>query len=89
MPLLHHKISRYTFKLYQLILKNLLSLFPSGHCHLRKHLHRLGIYKEEPVCRKYVMGEEIAQHILFEFGRTLWIGHQSVAIPLSLQVNTT
>jgi ribonuclease HI len=28
----------------------------SGHCHLRKHLHRLGIYKEEAVCRKYGMG---------------------------------
>jgi hypothetical protein len=38
----------------------------TGHCHLRKHLHRLGIYKEEPVCRKCGMGEETAHHILFE-----------------------
>jgi hypothetical protein len=38
----------------------------NGHCHLRKHLHRLGIYKEEPVCRKCGMGEETAHHILFE-----------------------
>jgi hypothetical protein len=37
----------------------------TGHCHLRKHLHRLGIYKEEPVCRK-CMGEETAHHIQFE-----------------------
>jgi hypothetical protein len=38
----------------------------TGHCHLRKCLHRLGIYKEEPVCRKCDMGEETAHHILFE-----------------------
>jgi hypothetical protein len=38
----------------------------TGHCHLRKRLHRLGIYKEEPVCRKCDMGEETAHHILFE-----------------------
>jgi hypothetical protein len=36
------------------------------HCHLRKHLHRLGIYKKEPVCRKCVMEEGTAHHILFE-----------------------
>jgi hypothetical protein len=29
----------------------------TGHCHLRKHLHRLGIYKDKPVCRKCCMGE--------------------------------
>jgi hypothetical protein len=29
------------------------------HCHLRKHLHRLGIYKEEPVCRKCGMGRKL------------------------------
>jgi hypothetical protein len=38
----------------------------TGHFHLRKHLHRLGIYKEEPVCRKCGMGEETAHHIVFE-----------------------
>jgi ribonuclease HI len=38
----------------------------TGHCHLRKHLYRLGIYKEEPVCRKCGMGEEAAHHIFFE-----------------------
>jgi hypothetical protein len=38
----------------------------TGHCHLRKHLRRLGIYKEEPVCRKCCKGEGIAHHILFE-----------------------
>jgi hypothetical protein len=38
----------------------------TGHCHLRKHLDRLGIYKEEPVCRKCCMEEETAHRILFE-----------------------
>jgi hypothetical protein len=38
----------------------------TGHCHLRKHLHRLGIYKEESVSKKCGMGEETAHHILFE-----------------------
>jgi hypothetical protein len=38
----------------------------TGHCHLIKRLHRLGIYKEEPVCRKCGIGEETAHHILFE-----------------------
>jgi hypothetical protein len=37
-----------------------------GHSNLRKHLHRLGIYKEEPLCRKCGIGEETAHHILFE-----------------------
>jgi hypothetical protein len=37
------------------------------HCHQRKHLHRLGIYKEEPVCRKCGMGEGTTHHILFEY----------------------
>jgi hypothetical protein len=37
----------------------------TGHCHLRKHLHRLGIYKEEPVCRKCgVGGGNCPQHLL-------------------------
>jgi hypothetical protein len=38
----------------------------TGHCHLRKQLHRLGIYKEETICRKCGMEEETAHHILFE-----------------------
>jgi hypothetical protein len=38
----------------------------TGHCHLRKHLHRLNTYTEEPVCRKCGMGEETAHYILFE-----------------------
>jgi hypothetical protein len=33
---------------------------------VRKRIHRLGIYKEEPVCRKCGMGEEPAHHILFK-----------------------
>jgi hypothetical protein len=38
----------------------------TGHCHLRKHLHRLGIYKEELVCRKCGIRKETTHHILFE-----------------------
>jgi hypothetical protein len=38
----------------------------TGQCHLRKYLHRIGVYKEEPVYRKCGMGEETAHHILFE-----------------------
>jgi hypothetical protein len=57
------------------------------HCHLRKHLHRLGIYKEEPVCRKCGMGEETAHHILFEceaLGRI----HYSVLKPPGFELET-
>jgi hypothetical protein len=31
----------------------------TGHCHLRKHVHGLGIYKQEPVCRKYGVGRKL------------------------------
>jgi hypothetical protein len=58
-----------------------------GHCHLRKHLHRLGIHKEEPVCRKCGMGEETAHHILFEceaLGRI----HYSVLAPSGFELET-
>jgi hypothetical protein len=58
----------------------------TGHCHLRKHLHRLGICKEEPVCRKY-MGEETAHHIVFEceaLGRIRY----SVLLPSGFELET-
>jgi hypothetical protein len=35
-------------------------------CHLRKYLHRVRIYKEEPVCRKCGKGGETAHNIHFE-----------------------
>jgi hypothetical protein len=59
----------------------------TGHCHLRKHLHRLGIYKEEPVCRKCGMGEETAHHIPLEceaLGRIRY----SVLGPPALELET-
>jgi hypothetical protein len=31
----------------------------TGHCHLRKHLHRLGIYKEDPSAGNMVWGREL------------------------------
>jgi hypothetical protein len=59
----------------------------TGHCHPRKHLHRLGIYKEEPVCRKCGMGEETAHHILFEC-ETLGRIRYSVLGPSGLELET-
>jgi hypothetical protein len=52
-----------------------------------RHLHRLGIYKEEPVCRKCGVGEETAHHILFEceaLGRI----HYSVLGPPGFELET-
>jgi hypothetical protein len=59
----------------------------TGHCHLRRHLHRLGIYKEEPVCRRCGTREETAHHILFEceaLGRIC----SSALGPLAFQLET-
>jgi hypothetical protein len=53
----------------------------TGHCHLRKRLHRLGIYKEEPVCRKCGMGEETTHHILFEYVALGSIRYSVLRIP--------
>jgi ribonuclease HI len=38
----------------------------TGHCTLRKHLHTMGIYKDEPVCRLCDEEEETASHIIYE-----------------------
>jgi ribonuclease HI len=57
------------------------------HCHLRKHLHRLGMYKEEPVCRKCGMGEETAHQILFECDALVRI-HYSVLGPSGFELET-
>jgi hypothetical protein len=38
----------------------------TGHCNLRKHLHTMGIFKENPVCRVCNEEEETTFHILFE-----------------------
>ena len=38
----------------------------TGHCHLRGHLHKMGLFNEEPMCRLCCEEEETASHILFE-----------------------
>ncbi|KAJ8940617.1 hypothetical protein NQ318_004541 [Aromia moschata] len=38
----------------------------TGHCHLRKHLHRMGIYSDEPICRLCNEEEETSRHIILE-----------------------
>jgi hypothetical protein len=38
----------------------------TGHCNLRKHLHTMGIFKENPVWRLYNEEEENISHIVFE-----------------------
>jgi hypothetical protein len=57
------------------------------YCHLKKHLHTLGIYKEEPVCRKCGMGKETAHHMVFEceaLGRI----HYSILGPSVFELET-
>lgn len=38
----------------------------TGHCHLRKHLYKMGIFRNEPLCRLCNEEEETASHIIFE-----------------------
>jgi len=38
----------------------------TGHCALRKHLHKMGLFHEEPLCRLCNEDEESASHIIFE-----------------------
>nr|XP_042913339.1 uncharacterized protein LOC122273325 [Parasteatoda tepidariorum] len=40
--------------------------FITGHYHFRKHLHRLGLFEQEPICRKCREEVESAHHILYE-----------------------
>ncbi|CAH0380719.1 unnamed protein product [Bemisia tabaci] len=37
-----------------------------GHNLLRKHMHRMGIFKDEPKCRLCEVEEETAEHIIFD-----------------------
>lgn len=37
----------------------------TGHCGLRKHLHNMGIYLDNPVCRKCGEEAETATHVIF------------------------
>ena len=38
----------------------------TGHCGLRKHLQKMGIYKDDPLCRQCCEEDETAFHIIFE-----------------------
>ena len=38
----------------------------TGHGHWRKHMHRMGVFMEEPICRKCGQQEETAEHLLFD-----------------------
>lgn len=38
----------------------------TGHCAMREHLHRMGIYNDEPTCRLCDEDDESAAHIIFE-----------------------
>ncbi|KAG8271338.1 hypothetical protein J6590_065230 [Homalodisca vitripennis] len=38
----------------------------TGHGHLRKHLHRVGILQEDPLCGRCNEQEETAEHLLFD-----------------------
>jgi hypothetical protein len=38
----------------------------TGHCHLRKHLHRLGVSNESTLCRLYYTEDETASHIIYD-----------------------
>nr|XP_042910845.1 uncharacterized protein LOC122271998 [Parasteatoda tepidariorum] len=40
--------------------------FITGHYHFRKHLHRMGLFEQEPICRKCREAVESAHHILYE-----------------------
>jgi hypothetical protein len=38
----------------------------TGHCNLRKHLHTMGIFNKNPVCKLCKEEEETTFHIVFE-----------------------
>nr|XP_018916033.1 PREDICTED: uncharacterized protein LOC109043311 [Bemisia tabaci] len=44
----------------------ILSGLLTGHNLLRKHMHRMGIFKDEPKCRLCEVEEETAEHIIFD-----------------------
>jgi len=40
--------------------------FLTGHYYFRKHLHTMGLYKQNPICRKCHKNEETAHHIIYD-----------------------
>ena len=40
--------------------------FITGHYHFRKHLHTIGLYQQNPICRKCHKNEETAHHVIYE-----------------------
>lgn len=39
----------------------------TGHYNLKKHLHKMGIFKDGPICPLCLVGEESASHVTFDF----------------------
>ena len=48
----------------------------TGHCHLRKHIHRIGINKDSPICRVCGEEDETASHIIFTCGGLASLRHR-------------
>ena len=48
----------------------------TGHCHLRKHMHRIGINKDNPICRVCGEEDETASHIIFTCGGLASLRHR-------------
>ncbi|KAG8287469.1 hypothetical protein J6590_036334 [Homalodisca vitripennis] len=57
---------KYAVKIHQKVLSNLVIGLITGHGHLRKHLHRVGILQEDPLCGRCNEQEETAEHLLFD-----------------------
>ena len=58
-------LSRSLLKLGKVGIRRAVALI-TEHGHFRKHLHRVGIYKDDPICRMCKQEEETASHILFD-----------------------
>ncbi|XP_071037911.1 uncharacterized protein [Parasteatoda tepidariorum] len=59
------KIASVILRLPRLKIQSIVG-FITGHYHFRKYLHRLGLFEQEPICRKCGEAVESAHHILYE-----------------------
>lgn len=59
------QLTRFLLQLNRVKLRQVLALI-TGHGHFRKHLHKIGILPNDPMCRLCHMSEETAEHILLE-----------------------